>query len=59
MVAKTLKVQNNPETPKSLNNDQLLVIKEKQPWELSRIFFKDNRGKEGNMSNIKSKSHHT
>lgn len=49
----------NPETPGPLNNDQLLVIKEKQPWELGIICFKDNREKEGNISNIITKPHHT
>lgn len=49
----------NPEIPGPLNNDQLLVIKEKHPWELSIICFKDNKEKEGNIANIINKSHHT
>jgi len=39
-------------------NSQLVVIKEKQPWELSVIFFKDNKENKENISNM-SKPHPT
>ena len=47
MIAEALKVQEQEDTRgyKQIASGQLLVIKIMQPWELSKIIFKDNRTK--------------
>lgn len=47
-----------PEAPYPLTNGQLLVMKEKQPWELGIICFKDNKKNKEKISNM-SKPYHS